>query len=467
MLGLILILLAVIAFLIAWRYPQMVFYAWIATAPLIGWTAKFSTGYYNFFGRTIGGSIELGVGELVAGALFAAWLVRLIFFKQKQKIFLPLFGAFGLIVAAHLLSVLSPLHPDAIAILKYSLRPVLWAYIACVLLPANFLRSRRDLIISLAILSALGAWFALQGIYAMRYGSDDQTIYPRAHPLSLFGVYPIGNNHNVLAEFLAFVAPCALALGVLIRSRLWRRIAFVIAGLTTFAALLTFARSAWIVLAVETGFLSVTLWWPWIKKNLAVVTVLVFAFLPLGWFMLSFMNQTGVQSSTDTRLMLSQLAYSFFRQSPVVGAGAGTFVDRVSQIWIFNYEFGAPLDSHGLLQKVMAETGVVGLLALALFGLALIRHLYRTTRVFIAHKPDLQVYLYLAAAVIGAFVYQLFNTTYWTSHLWFPVGIVLAAGFIFQDVLTAGGAGGEVSTRSQMSPTNRERVEYRRRQDPL
>nr|MBP7134692.1 hypothetical protein [Patescibacteria group bacterium] len=42
-------------------------------------------------------------------------------------------------------------------------------------------------------------------------------------------------------------------------------------------------------------------------------------------------------------------------------------------------------------------------------------------------RRDREAYAYLCAAVLGAFVYQVFNTTYWTPKLWLPVGIAFAA----------------------------------------
>ena len=34
-------------------------------------------------------------------------------------------------------------------------------------------------------------------------------------------------------------------------------------------------------------------------------------------------------------------------------------------------------------------------------------------------------------AVLGGWIYQVFNTTYWTPKLWLPIGLTLAAGRIF------------------------------------
>ncbi|HEU0050450.1 MAG TPA: O-antigen ligase family protein [Patescibacteria group bacterium] len=419
---------------LAWVFPRIAFYAWVALAPLIGWTAVFGVGSIPIIGPIVNGSIEIGVAELLAGLLFGTLLVKQFWLwivnAPREKFLFPLLGAFLLIFFAHALSLFSPAHPDALLVIKYSFRPVLWAYFSCVFLPANVIRSKKQLLVVLAILTIVGAVFSLDGMRSLWYGSDDQTVLARAHPMSFFGVFPIGDNHNVLAEFLSFAAPVALALAALVQTRLAKQGAFFAAGLACLVAILTFARSAWISLGTEVLFLCATLWRPWIKQHIRAVLAIVLLFLPLAAYMLMFMNQSGVQSSTDSRAMLIGIAYQLFEGSPLFGVGAGTFVDRVASVWIFNYEFGAPLDSHGLFQKVLAETGLIGIAALLVFFFLFGRRLVQMKRV-ISERREQAVFFYLVAGTIGAFVYQVFNTTYWTSHLWLPVGLVLTCGLLF------------------------------------
>jgi hypothetical protein len=41
-----------------------------------------------------------------------------------------------------------------------------------------------------------------------------------------------------------------------------------------------------------------------------------------------------------------------------------------------------------------------------------------------------RVYHLLVAGALGAFVYQIFNTDYWTGKMWLPIGLMLAAGYV-------------------------------------
>ncbi len=411
---------------------RVLFYAWIATAMLLSWTVIIPTGFFRINGQWLGGTIELGVPELIVAALLAIWILRLGFSwvinRREPRLLLPLFGVYFLIVLAHALSAFSPAHPFVLGVLKYTIRPVFWVYLTSVIIPVNFIRTRKHLMIVLGILMVVGLFFAFDGLRSLAYGSDDQTLLARAHPMLIFGRYWIGDNHNVLAELLAFTAPVALAFATLVRRVQLRRWLFVAAGFMTFIALVTFARSAWIALAIEVLFLCATVWRPWIKRNRGWIVLVMVGLAPLVAYFLFFASQAGVQSSTDSRVMLADIAYNLFRGSPVFGVGAGTFVDRVAQVWLFKFEYGPPLDSHGILQKLLAETGILGIVV---FGY----YLARLGRYFVSRfhgwkenqQGEKNAALYLISAVLGAFVYQLFNTTYWTPKLWLPVGITIAA----------------------------------------
>ena len=151
-------------------------------------------------------------------------------------------------------------------------------------------------------------------------------------------------------------------------------------------------------------------------------------FSPLAAYMIFSSLSAEVQGSTDARAMLAGIALELFHESPIIGVGAGTFVSHVAGTWAFMYEYGSPLDSHGYLQKLAAETGLLGLLAFAAVIITLTWYLWSTWKELKqGSETDRSIFAYLCAGVIGAFVYQIFNTTYWTPKLWLPVGIALAA----------------------------------------
>lgn len=425
-------LIGIIVLLVAWRAPYTVFYAAIFTAPFIGWVVSLSTGTIQLGERVFGGSIDVPVSDLVALIALAAWAFRLLFIWQKRKQtdwkpWLPLGISFGLLVLAHVLSLFSIAEPNPLFVIKYSLRPVLFSYMAWVLLPANFLRSRRRFMTTLGILITSGTLFALDGLRSLFVLGDQ---LHRARPLPIFGVSPIGINHNVLAEWLVFVAPVALCLAELTEDTRSKKVLYVLSGFMTLIALLTFARSAWITLILQALCLGYFNYRKQVYRHVESLIKLVVLMSPLTLYMAMFSNRVEVQGSTDARAMLSGIAWSLFSNSPLIGVGAGTFVERVGMTWLFTYEFGAPLDSHGFFQKIAAETGLVGLLALGLVLFVLGRWLWRVWKAFKIDSIERRAYACLIVAVAGAFSYQIFNTTYWSAKLWLPVGIVLAGGRI-------------------------------------
>lgn len=417
--------------LCAWRLPYALFYLSLLTAPMLSWLVTVSTGMVQVGDRFIGGSLTVPVADLCILATLTAWMLHVVLTWRSRvdsywKPWLPLAIPYGLLVAAHLCTVLSPTNPDPLLVVKYALRPVLFAYLASVLIPVNFIRTHKRLRIALGCIIATGVLLGLEGLVSLFIvGTGPLHV---ARPLATFGVYLFGDNHNVLAEWMLFTAPAALALSRLTSSKQIARWCIVASIGMTVIALLTFARSGWITLFVELLFLSATIWregikrfWRWICMGLAL-------FSPLALYMAFFSMRAEVQSSTDSRAMITGIALNLFQQSPFIGVGAGTFVDHVAKTWIFTYEFGAPLESHGYIQKLIAETGLLGLIAFGAVMVVIVWYLRSGWKELRREaRRDREAYAYLCAAVLGAFVYQVFNTTYWTPKLWLPVGIAFAA----------------------------------------
>lgn len=433
--GLTFLLGSAVAILLAWRYPYIGLYLFIITAPLLGVVVSISTGRIEFGERTFGGSIDVVLAELIAGAVLAAWALRLFFIRQKRERpwmpWLPLIEPYTALVAAHILSALSIALPDPILVLKYSLRPVFFAYISSVILPVNFIRSRQRLLTVFLLMGIVGLVFTLDGFRSLFSWSGGEGFLYRARPLPILGFAPIGINHNVLAELLLTTFPFVLAWGILAKDIVRERWAAYAALGMAAVAVLTFARSAWITLAIQLLFLGCTIWRETLKKYWKTVLKAGLLATPVILYMLILSLSPGVQGSTDARSMLSGVALELFHGSPLIGVGAGTFVDRVSHTWIFTYEFGNAMDSHGIFQKVLAETGILGFVALLAVIAVLIRLLYTTWMGLRRGSDDWQAFTLCIAAVLGAWTYQVFNTTYWTPKLWLPIGLALAAGRIF------------------------------------
>lgn len=428
---------AVAALLFAYVYPYATFGLMVALIPFLGLFVHIPATAFPFVNRIFGGSVDMLFGELVAMAMLTVWAVKIIRLwigrnDWNWKPWIPLAWPMAIIAATHLLSAFSVFQPDILFVIKYTIRPVLWSYLIYVLLTVNFIRSRRMLKMALGIVAVTGILSAVMGFVSLWFSSDAGQLFPRARPLSIFGVSLLGDNHNLLAEWLSVTILCSLALAFFSPSRQIKRLLGYAIALQTAVALLTFARSLWIVLAFEAACLAYLVWRKEVKQYLSYVIIACLVLLPLGILMTLFSSSALVQSSTSTRVMLTEIALNVWEESPWIGAGAGTFVERIGNTVLFVTEYGAPLDSHGWIQKLLAEVGLVGLGAVIWFFFRLFRAVRRMlSSLFPRASAERTILLILAVNVAGSVLYQLFNTNYWTGKLWFPIGLLLAAMRVF------------------------------------
>jgi O-antigen ligase len=236
---------------------------------------------------------------------------------------------------------------------------------------------------------------------------------------------PLGGNHHALAELMVLVAPLALVLAERVVSQRCRFALRCTAGLFWLVAVLTFARAAWLVVALQVSLAGVFLWRDWLRRHLRTLTWVVLLASPLLIYMLALSFGPLVAQSTSARSLLLDVAWSLFRDHPLVGVGAGTFPERLSHIWAFTVEFGASQDAHGLWQKVAAETGLFGLIAIAvtLWSLATLitREWQRLTQ-----QDERAWFSCLCLSVVGSLTYQIFSTSLWSTRVWLSVGLFCA-----------------------------------------
>ena len=431
--------LGVLLIILAWRYPYESFYLVAVSSLLLGLTISIQTGGLAFSTRAFGGAIDILVFEVLAVALIVAWSLRMLILwrgrrDKNWKPWLPLMIPVALLVLSHALSILSPTNPDHIGVIKFSLRPIFAVYLISVVLTVNFVQSERRLRALLATVMVTALFFALDGFRSI-FTAGFEASFERAHPVFLlFNMNPLGGNHNALAQMMLIGMSAALALAPLIRFEAERRLSYYAAIFMGFIVLLTLARSAWVALICMLFFLGATIWRTYVKAHSTKAIAAAILLIPLAFYMISFSLSDEVRGSTDARVLLNDIAIHAFEESPLVGIGAGTFTNRVGTTYAYIVEFATPRDSHGILQKIIAETGAVGMLSFILLFTSAVIIITEDWKKIRAHRIRAESYAYLVAGAIGAFVYQLFDTTYWTARLWLPVGIVLAAGHIFKQV---------------------------------
>ncbi|MFA6194380.1 MAG: O-antigen ligase family protein [Patescibacteria group bacterium] len=411
----ILALVMVLAAFLAW--PEISLYALTACLPVIGWDF-----YWHGF--------ILPLADLVALLALTAFFARFIyqrFFKVAKPLKLkwPLFLPFAIFLLISVISSLLAKNP--LYSLWYVARWPLFLYFAYIFLPYNLVTSGRLFRKTLMAL-ALSSTIVLISGYLSLYGQDWQDSFFRIRSIAWFGVFPFGENHNLIAEFLNVGALIFLALREFYedsRVRRWCDIAF---ALTSMGIVLTFSRAGWITLALQ--IIIYIIYKTDQKKRLNTIFALfgiVLIMSPLLWKMDQL--QKDNVSSTENRVLLTEISLAAFHERPFLGFGSGEFINLVGDNIRFTAKYGEPIDSHGMLQKVLAENGIFGLAAWLFILAYLLRIGYLTIRHYYRDNPWI---LPLGLAAAGGLFFQFFNTSYYKGKVWLPVTLFLLAARLLE-----------------------------------
>ncbi|HPT29587.1 MAG TPA: O-antigen ligase family protein [bacterium] len=397
--------------------PILALYVLILSLPLIN--LSFTAGGFSL-------SLPEALGVL---AVLAFFLQQLFFWARGQnpwsQIKWPLLLPFLLFLAAALIS--SLMGDYILFSFWYSLRWLLFFYLAYIFFPYNVIKNGDILRRAIIMLVISGLAIALMGVASLYY-QDWYNAFFRVQPIAVFGVWPLGYNHNLIAEFLVIITFFVLALKYWYKSLRTRRffdILFIFLLLVTVA---TFSRTAWIVLGLEIALYFVVDNFyiharAWSSKQ--IIMMIVVGLLVLTPFIMRMDQlQESNTSSTENRWLLTQIAYTAFTVHPVFGYGPGMFVNLVEDNVRFGAKYGDPLDSHGVGQKVLAEMGAVGVLAFVFFLWSIFSQLILPLKKYQAEK---ELLLPLGVGALGGIAYQFFNTSYYKGKLWVPVAIALVA----------------------------------------
>ncbi|KAA0207039.1 O-antigen ligase domain-containing protein [Candidatus Uhrbacteria bacterium] len=424
--------------LIAWRFPYAVLSLWMPLSFLLGIQVLVSTGYYRVGERTFGTTLELSVGELIALGLVVAWALRMLLLWRGRRDrhwqpWLPLAVPFVALAAAHALSYFGPGQPALAEVARFVVRYQIFLYLSCIALVVNFVRSKKRLRNVLLAMTLLGTVFAVDGLRNMLAFGPSGVSIRQAQPAAILEVNPLGGNQHSLAETLIVCLGAALAYAAILSpTSKRRRLALWAAGLMFAVAILTFSRTAWVVLALEAFVLGATVFRDDVRRFRRVVLAAVLAIIPLAGLMVAYSLTLGSLGSLDARAALTAIAWTLFLGSPWVGVGAGTFAARVTNTYAYLIEFGVPLDSHGVIQKIAAEAGLAGLVAFGWVAAAAVKLAVDAWKAIPPRRPEFTAYVILVTTAGAIFLYQLTSTSYWTPRMWVPVGLMLAAGRLFR-----------------------------------
>ena len=429
--------------------------------PFLGWTIDFSN--YEALRNTILGTVNAPLADFWAVILMAAVAVGWVrgvmlerrpgrrdsiqsgfgFYRLASRGSRMTILLFGLFLLSAFISLFNVPVGDTLAGVKYILRNIVFTVVAYVGLPlvilkgilldssasargGPLLRMTKTVERCIKTLLVAGGIALVWGTASLFIVSPFWGVWRRVTPFAIGGWAPFGLFHNDLAEVLVALIPLALYWFYRERREQWRKCAFVYATLVIIMTLLTFSRTAWIVMfAQAVAFMAMSARQEWRAVARAFAPFAALLVIPIAIYMLVFSSSAYVASSTSARADLARIAWVTFEEHPLIGNGAGTYIGLVAQARAFRIEYGPPFDAHGVIQKLAAEQGVFGLTTFALFVGWLLFVLYRAWRGAPA-GPRRELMLALFVIALGAALFQVFNTQYYTAKLWAPMGLAIA-----------------------------------------
>ena len=413
-------------------------YILIGTSIFYGWEIYFSQ-YEALKNISYLAAINAPLVDLVTLLLGLctgfAWFFQFRDFQIKKLLSIKyIILAYALFIGWGILATLYIGHGGEGSSIKYLLRPMLFAFLGFVVLPTVLIQKKEVLVNCLKVAFWTGIVTALFGLSSVIVAP--QAGWIRITPYGIGNFAPLGYNHNMIAEALVIFIPVAAYLALdAYRQKKASAKWYMIGGLLmSVIALLTLSRAAWIALVIEAGlaiffFKNQVIEYVKKRKFLFIWLMLIVGMAIVG-YMGVFLTSSVVSSSNSARWQMVDITVFYARRSPWFGYGPGTYIDILASTADFVTEHGDPVDSHGFVQKIILEEGVVGF---GLFSVAVLLIFYHVRQAIVRalqHQYDALVLQSLFIMMVGGVVFQLFDTSYFKSVMWLPMGLGIAASFL-------------------------------------
>ncbi len=403
------IVFSLVGVLLAALKPEVGVYAMALVLPVIGLKFQIFGLYFDFI---------YFASLLAATAFYARQIFDYLSGRHSVPFKLPLLIPFVAFFASVVISDI--FNPYTASTLWYALRIIVFFYLVHVAFVYSVIRNQKVLRTSIALLAFSGVVVALSGTASLFQQYLSNTFF-RVRPASFFGLYPFGDNHNLIGEFLVMTNFFLLALRFWAKSVQTKRVINLLFVFLVIVNLSTFSRATWIVTGIQ------LILYFWYKRTdrmtiAAIAIVALIAMLPVVSRMEALQEQNF--RSTEGRLLMTQISWEAFKEKPLIGYGTGSFVGIIGDSIRYRAQYGDPLDSHGVWQKVMTENGLLGLLSFAVISYLIFSRLFRALH---AYPKERELLLPLVIGALGVYLCQFFNTSYYIGKLWLPLAVALAA----------------------------------------
>src|SRR5437667_3128111 len=246
---------------------------------------------------------------------------------------------------------------------------------------------------------------------------------------------PLTGNPNDLALMLNLILPLTLALVVLQRRAIVRRLLLVVVFLDVTAIILTLSRAGFLTLATTLGLYAWTfarrLGWSWVL-GAAIFAVLCFSVVPHGyWDRVGTITDINADptGSAQNRWSDTVAAARYVLENHVVGAGVGM------NALALNQERGPTwMVVHNVFLEYATELGIPGLVLFLMLLVASLKSAGSVQRLA-AGVPGLEEVFYLAqgvrASLVAFVVSAFFYPAGYHFYFYYFAGLAIALRAVF------------------------------------
>jgi O-antigen ligase len=370
------------------------------------------------------GGAALSATEGAATLAGLGWAARRLIAGERLFAPSPLNAALGLLLLASVIGLAVGQEPD-IAVKRLLIGTSLFFIIQMLAFEANQ-RTARTMLLALVVAGAIVAAVAAIGAAGERP--------------ELVGFGGVAKNRavgsfeepNLLASFLAFALPAALALAFGTPA-FFRPAPLAAFGVILFAIILSLSRGG--LLAAAAGML-VMLGWPPVRRAALLVTMVILSFGALSadpvpgseYVQLVTKRMESVRftgaATGDFRGQLWATTPQIIRDNLLVGIGPGNFPDVSPRYGILDPNQGDAVEhAHSVPLTLAVETGVAGIIALVLLALRLPPMLVEACRRNVGWQRGMA---FAVAAGLTAFAVQgVIDYTLWSNIIAFLVAVFL------------------------------------------
>lgn len=404
-LTLIILGLAIIACVIAWR-PALGVYALALCLPLINLNFNIGWMIIPFIDAL---AIVCLVGYIFSLVIHPAKIKSL-----KFPFFIPFFIFWIATIASALVS------PHVNSSLWYSVRWILFFYLAYVWFPVNVIKDKAILKGVLVSFILSGLAMAVMGVISL---ADQNLLYDpfRFTVLTFGGVKIFGQDQNLLVETLLPAIFFLLAFRSYLKNQVSRKVFILLSLFLVFVLLGTFSRGGWIAF-----FICLAIYVFYGKKSsykqiilVVAISLLLLSPLFIQMFRLQTAFEVGV-GSTRTRWLATQIAWSNFKASPWLGQGTGEYVNLINKNIRYIAQHGEGTDSNGLIQKIVAENGLFGIISFSVLASYIFYNFYRRLK---NGQADYYLAFPIYLGALSVFLFEFVNTSYYHGKMWLPIAI--------------------------------------------